>query len=104
MAMFLVTHRYSDEESIEATKEAADFFKRLPLTGDVEFLASYNFVGGSYTIWRAKDREALEEYMKTIDAPTFHKNMEITEIVQSYPPTVEYTVRLWEMLYHMSGG
>ena len=103
MAMFLVTHRYSDEESIKATKEAADFFKRLPLTGDIEFLASYNFVGGSYTIW-PKNREALEEYMKTINAPTFHKNMEITEIVQSYPPTVEYTIRLWEMLYHLSGG
>ncbi|NJE00761.1 hypothetical protein [Thermococcus sp. JdF3] len=104
MPMYLVTHHYSREESIKATKEAADFFRRLPLTGDIEFIASYNFNGGSYTIWRAQNREALEEYMKTINAPTFHKNMEITEIVQSYPPTVEYTIRLWEMLYHLSGG
>jgi len=104
MAMFLVTHRYSDDESIKATKEAAEFFRRLPLTGDVEFLTSYNFVGGSYTIWKAKDRKALEEYMETIEAPTFKRNMEITEIVQTYPPTVEYTIKLWEMLYHFSGS
>ncbi|QDA30870.1 hypothetical protein FH039_03575 [Thermococcus indicus] len=104
MAMFLVTHRWSDEEAIVAAKEAADFFSKVKLPEGFEFVASYNFDGGGYTIWNAPDREALEKLLENIETPTFKKNMEITEIVQSYPPTVEYTVRLWYWIHRLGKG
>ena len=60
MPMYLTTHRYSGE-SITAVREAAEFFKQLPLKGEVEFVASYNFDSGCYIIWKAPSREALEK-------------------------------------------
>ncbi len=97
MPMYLVTHRWAEEETLDAMKEAADFFSQLStLPREIEFLASYNTNFGSYTMWRAANKEALEKIMEGF--PTFKKNAEIVEIVQSYPPTVEYTVRIWKMM------
>ena len=104
MPMYLTTHRYPEKESLTVVKEAADFFRQLPLKGDIEFVASYNFNGGCYIIWRAPSKEVLEKYLETTDTPTFRKNMEITEVVQSYPPTVDYTIRLWYWIYRLGGG
>ncbi len=101
MPMYHITHRWSGEEDVVAAKEAADFFSKVSLPEGFEFVASYNFNGGSHTIWRAPSREELEKFLETIDAPTFKKSMEITEVVQSYPPTVEYTVRLWYWLHSL---
>ena len=95
MPTYHITHRWPGDEDVIAAKEAADFFTKVKLPEGFEFLASYNFHGGSHTIWRAPSREALEKFLETIEAPTFKKNMDITEVVQSYPPTVEYTVRQW---------
>ncbi|WP_457752956.1 hypothetical protein [Thermococcus sp.] len=70
------------------------FLENLP--DGVEFLASYNHDTGAYTIWRAPNRETLEKLFK--EFPVFSKKAEITEIIQSYPPTVEYTVRMWDII------
>ncbi len=97
MPMYLVTHTWPDEEALKATKEAADFFERLSALPDgIEFLASYNFDVGCYTLWKAPNKEVLEKLME--GSPTFKKNAEIVEVVQSYPPTVEYIVRTWRMV------
>ncbi|MCD6559225.1 MAG: hypothetical protein J7K57_05065 [Palaeococcus sp.] len=100
MPMYLITHKWTDAEALGAIKEAAKFFERLSeLPEGIEFLASYNFNLGSYTLWRATSREKLEKLLES--APIFKKNAEIVEIVQSYPPTVEYTVRMWKMIISM---
>ncbi|ACS89780.1 hypothetical protein [Thermococcus sibiricus] len=57
-------------------------------------MASYNFADGIYTIWKAPNKETLEKIME--DFPVFKKG--IVEVVQSYPPTTEYIVRMWEMI------
>ena len=104
MPMYLTTHRYPEEESLMAVREAADFFRQLPLKGDIEFVASYNFDGGCYIVWRAPSKEALKKYLETTDTPTFRKNMEMTEVAQSYPPTVDYRIRLWYWIYRLGKG
>jgi hypothetical protein len=101
MPMYHITHHWSTEEETLAAKEAADFFSRAELPEGFEFLASYNFNGGAHTIWRAPSREELEKLIDTIDAPIFKRNMEITEVVQSYPPTVEYIVRQWYWIHRL---
>ncbi|NJD99015.1 hypothetical protein E3E26_04335 [Thermococcus sp. LS1] len=101
MPVYHVTHRWSTEESAIAAKEAADFFSSGELPEGVEFLAAYNFDGGAYTIWKAPSKEVLE---MVISSPTFRKNMEITEVIQSYPPTIEYMIRMWNWVYRLSQG
>ncbi|MCO6040814.1 hypothetical protein [Thermococcus alcaliphilus] len=101
MPMYLITHRYPNEELLNAVKEAAEFFERIPsLPNGIEFLASYNTDFGAYTLWKAPNKEVLEKVLE--DSPTFKKNAEIVEVVQSYPPTSEYTVRVWRMLLAMA--
>ncbi|ANF22734.1 hypothetical protein [Thermococcus piezophilus] len=99
MSVYHVTHRWSIDESAVAAKEAADFFSSTELPKGVEFLAAYNFDGGAYTIRKAPSREILKEVIIT---PTFRKNMEITEVIQSYPPTIKYMIRLWNWVYRPS--
>ena len=101
MPMYIITHKWAPEELTPAMKEAARFFESVLVEGaelpkGVEFLASYNFVDGSYTIWKAPKKEILEKIME--DFPVFKKEAEIVEVVQSYPPTMEYIVRIWKML------
>lgn len=101
MPMYIVTHRWAPEEEIAALKEATRFFESILVEGaelpkGVEFLASYNFTHGSYTIWKAPKKEILEKIME--DFPVFKKEAEIVEVVQSYPPTTEYVVRIWKMV------
>lgn|GEM_PF-2097391 len=101
MPMYIITHKWAPEELTAAMKEAARFFESVLVEGaelpkGVEFLASYNFADGSYTIWKAPKKEILEKIME--DFPVFKKEAEIVEVVQSYPPTMEYIVRIWKML------
>ncbi len=95
MPTYHITHRWSDEEALDAMREAADFFTKVDLPEGVEFLASYNFDGGCHVLWKAPSKEVLLGLLEGIDVPTFRKNMEITEVIQSYPPTIEYIIRLW---------
>jgi len=102
MPMYLITHRWSEEETLNAVREAVEFFSKLTsLPEGIEFLASYNTNFGAYTMWKAPNKEMLERIMKNF--PIFNKGAEITEIVQSYPPTVEYTVRIWKMMLSLAG-
>ncbi|AIF69658.1 hypothetical protein PAP_06300 [Palaeococcus pacificus DY20341] len=101
MPMYLITHRWPEEKTLDAMKEAAEFFSNLTkLPEGIEFLASYNTNFGAYTMWKAPNKEALEKIMENF--PIFKKEAEITEIVQSYPPTVEYTVRMWKMMLSLA--
>ncbi|USG99237.1 hypothetical protein K1720_06730 [Thermococcus argininiproducens] len=105
MPMYIITHKWNPEEGIAATKEAARFFESFLVEGvdlpkGVEFLASYNFAYGSYTIWNAPNKEILESIME--DFPVFKKRAETVEVTQSYPPTTEYVVRIWKMVISLA--
>ncbi len=100
MPMYLITHKWPADKQIDAMKEAFRFFNEAKLPEDVEFLASYNFNFGAYTMWKAPDKDSIEKIMEGF--PIFKKEARITEIVQSYPPTMEYTVRMWKMIVKMT--
>ncbi|USS40502.1 hypothetical protein NF865_09405 [Thermococcus aggregans] len=101
MPMYIITHKWNPEtELIDAMKEATKFFESVLVDGTkfpdgVEFLASYNFADGAYTVWKAPNKETLEKIME--DFPVFKKEAEIVEVSQSYPPTPDYVARAWKM-------
>ncbi|NJE25081.1 hypothetical protein E3E22_00240 [Thermococcus sp. MV5] len=74
MPMYIITHKWAPEEDIAAMEEASNFFESVLVKGaelpeGIEFVASYNFAHGSYTIWNAPNKEALENMM--VDFPIF---------------------------------
>ncbi len=101
MPMYLITHKWPESKQLDAMKEAFKFFTEVKLPPDVKFMASYNFNFGAYTLWESPDRESIREIMA--EFPVFGSEAEITEIVQSYPPTMEYTVRMWKMMLKIAG-
>jgi len=99
MPLFVAVHKWKPEDEIAIMKElVAGFTAIVEGKGpkDVELCATYNTAAhGAFCVWHAPSKAALE---KTFDqfAPTLKKATEFVPVAQSYPPTMEYVLGLWQ--------
>ena len=97
--MFIAIHRWKPQDTITITKELVAGFTAIAegrLPEGVELCATYSTAAErAFCVWKAPNREALE---KGFDewAPTLKKGTEFVPVFQSYPPTMEYVLGLWQ--------
>lgn len=97
---FLVAHKWKPEEEISVIKEAIGLLTALrehKLPEGVELCATYmtNTQTG-YCVWKAYCKETLEKVFD--QTPTMKKGTEIIPVIQSYPPTIEYILSLYQQM------
>ena len=100
MPMFIAVHKWKPQDDITIMKELVAGFTAMQegkIPKDVKLDATYCLAQGSYCVWEAASKEALE---KTFDKflPTLKKNTEFVPVVQSYPPTMDCIVSLWQQM------
>ncbi len=98
---FLAAHKWKPEEEISVIKEAIALLTALrehKLPEGVELCTTYmtNTQAG-YCVWKACSKETIEKVLLE-QTPTLEKGIEIIPVIQSYPPTLEYILALYQRL------
>lgn len=101
MPLFMALHKWSKEEEVTVLKELSGVLtavreKKLPQ--GIELCAVYE-TGDQriYYVWNTPSMEVLEKMLGEY-LPVVRKGSELVSVVQMYPPTVEYTVALFQGL------
>jgi len=101
MPTFIAVHKWKPQDEITITKELIAGFTAIvegKSPKGVELCATYSTAAqGAFCVWVAPSKQALE---KTFDqfCPTLKKYTEFVPVVQSYPPTMEYVLGLWQLM------
>jgi len=101
MPLFVAVHKWNPEEMIAVTKEMVPFFAAIgegKLPEGIELCATYmtGDFQGAFCVWKARSKEDLEKVFD--QAPTVKKGTEIVPVLQSYPPTMEYVLALYQQM------
>jgi hypothetical protein len=97
MPLFIALHKWNPEDEITVTKEAmALFTAKLP--EGVELRNTYETgAQRAFCVWVAPNKETLEKVFDQ-SAPVMKKGTEFVPVVQSFPPTMEYVLTLYQMM------
>lgn len=97
----MTLHKWTKEEEVAVLKELSAVLtavaeRRLPEGTD---LCAVYETGDQriYYVWNATSLESLEKVHEEY-LPTVRKGSELVSVVQMHPPTVEYTVALFQGL------
>jgi len=96
----MAIHKWKPEELPAVLKEAIMLFTGIgegKLPKGVELCNTYMRDNGAFCVWVAPDRAVLEQLFKK-HAPVMEKGTEIVPVMQSYPPTMEYVLSLWQTM------
>ena len=101
MPLFVAVHKWNPEEMIAVTKEMVPMFAAIvegKFPEEITLCATYmaGDLQGAFCVWNAPSKEALEKVFD--QAPTVKKGTEIVPVVQSYPPTMEYVLALYQQM------
>jgi len=98
MPMFMAVHKWKPQDEIAIMKELVGAFAAIQ-AGKLEgmkLLATYSLPQGAYCVWEAASKEVLEKGFEK-NTPVLKKNTEFVPVAQSYPPTMDYVLGLWQM-------
>jgi hypothetical protein len=102
MALFVAVHKWKPEQLPTIIKETLALFtvqRDGKLPKGVDLLFSYNNItpNGAFCIWVAPNPATLEQLFGKY-CPVLKKGTEFVPVVQSYPPTMEYVVSIFQMM------
>lgn len=102
MTLFIAVHKWKPEEEIAVMKEIVAFFTAGKPPEGVELCAIYDTgAQGAYCVWHAPSKEDLEKLFDRY-APILKKGTEFVPVVQSYPPTMEALLGLYQNIIEMA--
>jgi len=104
MPLFVGVHKWKPEEQITVIKESVAFFTAAPegkFPEGVELCAAYSLAQGVYSVWNAPSKAILENVFGKY-APVTSKGTEFVPVVRTFPPSIEYTVSLWQTMIKMA--
>jgi len=100
MSLFVAVHKWKPEEFPAIMKEAMVLFTAVregKLPTGIELCSTYMRDNGAFCVWVAPDQAILEQLFDQ-HAPVMKKGTELVPVVQSYPPTMEYVLFLWQTM------
>lgn len=100
MPLFVAVHKWKPEEFPIVLKEAITLFSGLgegKLPKGIELCCTYMRDNGAFCVWVAPDLAILEQIFDQ-HAPVMKKGTEFVPVIQSYPPTMEYVLSLWQSM------
>jgi len=99
MPLFIAVHKYEPQDEIAIWKEVVAGFTAMQagkIPQGVKLCAIYETgAQRAFCVWEAPSKEALEEGFEKL-MPTLKKYTEFVPVAQSYPPTMEYVLGLWQ--------
>jgi len=99
MPLFIAVHKWKPQDEIAIMKElVAGYAAIVGGKGPkgVELCATYSTAAqGAFCVWKAPSKADVEKAFDQF-APTLKKYTEFVPVEQSYPPTMEYVLSLWQ--------
>ena len=102
--LFVGVHKWKPEQQITIIKESVAFFTAAPdgkFPEGIQLCAAYSLDQGVYSVWEAPNKEVLEKVFGKY-APTTMKGTEFVPVTQTFPPSIGYTVSLWQTMIQMA--
>ena len=100
MPTFLATHKWKQEDDSAVRNEllaSANAMVAGKFPEGVKLCSAYILPtlpsSEAYGIWEAPSREAFDKGLNTL-APTMKKNTQVIQVMQVYPPSMEYVMAL----------
>jgi len=98
-------HKWKPEEEIAVIGEMAAAFTAYPegkTPEGAELYATYmTGAQGAYCVWKAPNGAVLERLFDQ-HLPTLKKGTEFVPVIQSFPPTIEWDVSLYQAIVKMA--
>ena len=105
MPTFIAVHKWKPEEDIVIMKEMTAGFTALlegKVTEGIELCSTYmRSDHGAFCVWQSPDKKALDDLFKKY-LPTLLKGTEFVPVIQSFPPTTEYVLSLYQTIVKMA--
>jgi dihydrodipicolinate synthase/N-acetylneuraminate lyase len=103
MPTFIATHtKWKTEDDLAIKKEVLATFAAAEsgkLPSGVKLCLAYSYLPqGSQCIWEAPSKEALEKVFEKF-SPILKKYTEFVQVVQAYPPTMDFVVYLSQQVF-----
>jgi hypothetical protein len=95
----MAVHKWKLPDNVAVMKELVAGFTGIvegKMAKGVELCATYSTEGqGAFCVWKASSKAALEKAFDEF-APTLKKYTEFVPVHQSFPPTMDYVLLLWQ--------